>query len=320
MYLKSLSAMSATTIHSNSPYFRMLRFGLLIILLFGVACTPQALIPTSTPTLAPTPPTDTPAPTFTATITKTFTSTTTATPTSTTTAPPTPTPTPTMLPTFDPVVGPLILIIGPEEDPKVLDTVLSDATMRGYQFADFSNFHTFSRPFIVIFDNIHLAGVTEKQVQLIETMEKYGNGVLAVNSQSRNPGGVEFLKMMFEAKGWEFAIQGDGYDDISTYTTADLRPYIGYVQMKSQGRVYQSNGFYPRVWVTPYGIYNETILQFIDDHNTVFTEQRMKPLNSPGLMYVVTSDTRLSHESVTGPVEFYPSVRLVDFSFASAPY
>lgn len=284
----------------------LLRLGALILLLVSAACAVQPPTPTATPTAPPATLTASAAPTLTPTITATIT--------------PSATPMPTALPTLDPAVGPLILIVAPEDDPARLEQVLAEAAARGYQFADFSNFFTFPRPFIVIFDNVRLAGVSENQVRLIETLQVYGSGVLAVNSLGRQSGGVEYLKTLFETKGWEFAIQGNGYEDLSNYAINEFPPYVGYVQMKSQGRVYPSSGFYPRVWVTPYGIYNETILRFIDNHNIVFKEPRMQALNSPGLMYVVTADARVSYQSVTGPVEFYPSVRLAQFDFAAAPY
>ncbi|MEN4013750.1 MAG: hypothetical protein ROW48_17065 [Bellilinea sp.] len=287
---------------------RLLQLSALILLWINAACAVQPPAPTPTPT--PPPATLTVTPTLTPTLTATITP----------SATPTQTATPTALPTLDPAVGPLILIVAPEDDPLRLEQVLAEAVARNYQFADFSNFFTFPRPFIVIFDNVRLAGVSENQVRLIEALEAYGSGVLAVNSLGRESGGVEYLKTMFETKGWEFAIQGNGYEDISNYAINEFLPYVGYVQIKSQGRVYPSTGFYPRVWVTPYGIYNETVLRFIDNHNIIFTEPRMQILNSPGLMYVVTAHARISYQSVTGPVEFYPSIRLAEFDFAAAPY
>lgn len=259
--------------------------------------TPTAPIPTNTATIEPT-----------ATLQPTSTE--------------TPTVVPTEIPVYDPVKGPIILLVSPDDSVELLNTVLTESVEKGYKFSDFTNFETYERPLIVAFDNVSYGGVTANQASLFGVLDAFNaTGVFAVNSAGNKTAGTPYLANLV-TEGWEFAFQAEGYIDLQNYSGSDLLALTaGKGQIKCQGEVYASTGYFPQVWIPPYGTIGENFIPFILDLNEMLsTEQRLAGLNSTGIHFIVSDDYRSSISSEYGPVEIYPSFKLSEFDFEKLSY
>jgi hypothetical protein len=249
------------------------------------------------------------------TLTNTFTKTETPTPTNTNTPNNTPTHKPTGTPTVtltaspEPTVDPdpLVLLVNPDDAPTSLEKVLTQATERGYEIVPFKNMSSVGRPLVVVFDNVPLAGASGNQLELLQVMERFGRGVLAVNVAGRSGSGTPYLYSLVEEESWEYALQSEGYVDLSTAPLSSLIHHIGICQIKAGGEAYDGKNYFPNVWVPPFGVFGSNFQALINDVNTAMTTQaRLQKLNSKGITIVVTNGIRSSYESISGPVELYP--------------
>lgn len=259
--------------------------------------------PTSTPTLTPT-------------STKTLTPTVTLTPTYTATS----------IPTLDPEVGPAIIVVSPDEDPEKLALFLDEAIQRGYVISDFDNFMLSERPIIIIFDNLKASSVTKNQERLIETMESYGKGILAVIVDTKGGEGAKFIYNLSTNEGWPLCVQGSRtYTDLSLEDTWIMSQALGWFQGIGEDHVYKTGipegfpggptlGNYPSCVVPLNGDYSQALVNYMLEVFNPWIIQHPEVARGGAIDVIVSSDKRMTYDNI----EIYPSVR--ELNLALLPY
>ena len=299
---------------------------LLVIILFQTiaisGCTSvggEQAVPTESPIIAVT---DTKTPTKTQTPTQTYTPTYTLTPTLTPTPTITPTFTSTPLPTLDVEVGPAIVVVTSDQDPEHLNLFLEEVIKRDYVFSDLENFSSLERPIIMIFDNFRTTGITDNQMKLIDTMKDYGNGTLAVITDSMGGVGAKYIYNLSVNEGWPICVQGARtYTDLSLDDEWYISQAIGWFQGAGEDNVYIRGiregypggftpGYYPNCVVPLEGKYSQALIKHLIDGWNPWVINYPSVSIGGALDIIVSADERVTYDYI----EVYSSIKELDIS------